>query len=314
MSPYFFMFVTDFKRILRAGFVSFYRNSVVSIAAILVVTITLFVFGSLIFSRAVLDYTLNQIKDKVDVNVYLTLDAEEDKILELKSSIETLPAVKMVEYVSRDEALARFKERHQNDYLTLQAIEELGDNPLGALLNIKANNPSEYESIADFLSSDNPAMKDNVAIIDKINYFQNKDIIDKLNNIISNGQSLGLAISFILVVISIIITFNTIRIIIFISREEISVMRLVGANNIYIRGPFIVGGVLYGLVSSILAMIIFYPITLWLGRNITSFLGGLNLFQYYLANFFQIFLIMVVSGSVLGAISAYLAVRKYLNT
>ena len=308
------MIGTAFRRILRGGFVSFYRNSVVSIAAVLVVSITLFFIGSLLMSRAVLGYSLNQLKDKVDVNVYFTLDAGEDKILSLKSSLESLSEVASVEYVSREESLERFKKRHESDYLTLQAIEELGDNPLGAVLNIKAKQTSQYESIAKFLDDNRELNKESGGIIDKINYFQNKEVIDKLNNIISGGQKLGVAITLVLIIISIIITFNTIRLIIFISREEISVMRLVGASNLYIRGPFLVEGILYGLISSVLTMGIFYPVTLWLGRNVTNFLGGLNLFQYYTQNFLQIFLIMVVSGSVLGAISAYLAIRKYLNT
>ena len=308
------MIGTTFKRILRGGFISFYRNSVVSIASILVVTVTLFVIGSLILSRAILSYSLSQIEDKVDINVYMTLNAPENKILELKASIETLPEVASVEYISRDEALARFQARHESDYLTLQAIEELGDNPLGAVLNIKAKKTSQYESVAKFLGKGGALSQDTTSIIDKVNYYQNKEVIDKLNNIIASGDKLGFAITFILIIISIIITFNTIRLAIYMSREEISVMRLVGAGNISIRGPFLVEGILYGIISSILAMAIFYPMTLWLGKNATVFFGGLNVYKYYLSNFFELFLIMLLSGIALGVISAFLAVRKYLNT
>lgn len=307
------MFWTATKRIFRGGLVSFYRNSVVSIAAILVVTITLFVIGSLLMSRAVLSYSLNQIKDKVDVNVYFNTNALEDKILEVKTSLETLPEVASVEYVSREAALETFKKRHQSDYLTLQAIDELGENPLGAVLNIKAKDPSQYESIAKFLGGENTFIKSNPNIIDKVNYYQNKAVIDKLNSIISGGQKLGFAVTLVLIIISLIITFNTIRLAIYISREEISVMRLVGASDVYIRGPFMVEGIIYGVFSSAIAMLIFYPVTLWLGKNATNFFGGLNLFHYYTGNFFQIFFIMLLFGCVLGVASAYLAVRKYLN-
>lgn len=307
------MFWTAVKRIFRGGLVSFYRNSVVSIAAILVVTITLFVIGSLLMSRAVLSYSLNQIKDKVDVNVYFNTNALEDKILEVKTSLETLPEVASVEYVSRETALLIFKKRHQSDYLTLQAIDELGNNPLGAVLNIKAKDPSQYESIAKFLGGENTFIKSNPDIIDKVNYYQNKAVIDKLNSIISGGQKLGFAVTLVLIIISLIITFNTIRLAIYISREEISVMRLVGASDVYIRGPFMVEGIIYGVFSSAITMLIFYPVTLWLGKNATNFFGGLNLFQYYAQNFFQIFFIMLLFGCALGVASAYLAVRKYLK-
>lgn len=307
------MFWTATKRILRGGLVSFYRNSVVSIAAILVVTITLFTIGSLLMSRAVLSYSLNQIKDKVDVNVYFNTSAPEDKILEVKKSLETLSEVASVEYISRDTALLIFKKRHESDYLTLQAIDELGENPLGAVLNVKAKDPSQYESIAKFLGGDNAFVKNNPDIIDKVNYYQNKSVIDKLNGVISAGEKLGFAVTLVLIIISLIITFNTIRLIIYISREEIRVMQLVGASDIYIRGPFMTEGVIYGVLSSIITMLLFYPVTLWLGHNATNFFGGLNLFQYYTSNFFQIFFIMMIFGCALGVASAYLAVRKYLK-
>jgi len=308
------MFWTATRRVLRSGFVSFYRNSVISIAAILVVTITLLVIGSLLMTRAVMGYSLNQIRDKVDVNVYFNTTAPEERITELKRSLEALPEVRAVEYVSREQALEDFRVRHESDYLTLQALEELGENPLGAVLNIKAKEPSQYESIAKFLGGYSALVPDAPNIIDKVNYFQNKEVIERLTSIIAAGQKLGVAVTLVLIFISIVIVFNTIRLIIYISREEISVMKLVGASDIYIRGPFMVEGVIYGVFSTFLTMLIFWPMTYWLGANATNFLGGLNLYQYYLSNFFELTLVLLGAGAVLGVISAYLAVRKYLNT
>jgi cell division transport system permease protein len=89
-------------------------------------------------------------------------------------------------------------------------------------------------------------------------------------------------------------------------------MRVVGAENHYIRGPFLVEGMLYGLISSVITMILFYPMTLWAGANMTDFLG-LNLHTYYISNFFQLFVITAVFGMILGVISSYSAVRAYLN-
>jgi cell division transport system permease protein len=97
------------------------------------------------------------------------------------------------------------------------------------------------------------------------------------------------------------------------SREEISVMRLVGASRGYIRGPFFVAGAIYGFVSGILTLILFYPITLWLGKTTADFFVGLNIFHYYTSNFGEIFLIIVGSGIIIGSLSSYLAVRKYLT-
>ena len=142
---------TSLKRILRSGFVDFWRNSFVSLASVFVITVTLFVIGSLVFLRAVLDSSLTQLKEKVDINVYFVTTAAEEDILGIQTSLEQLPEVAVVEYVSRDQALAKFRERHENDQLTLQALDELNDNPLGAVLNVRAKDPSHYESIARFL-------------------------------------------------------------------------------------------------------------------------------------------------------------------
>jgi len=116
-----------------------------------------------------------------------------------------------------------------------------------------------------------------------------------------------------MIIISILITFNTLRLVIYMSREEISVMRLVGASTMYIRGPFFVAGAIYGFISAILTLIIFYPITIWLGGATQSFFVGFNIFSYYTSHFGEIFLIIVGSGVIIGSISSYLAVCKYLK-
>ena len=137
--------------------------------------------------------------------------------------------------------------------------------------------------------------------------------INRLTNILAGAEKIGFAVTIFLVLISIIITFNTIRLAIYTSRDEIAVMRLVGAGNKYIQGPFVVEGIMYGLFSAAITLILFYPITLWLGDVTDNFFGGINLFEYYVSNFTQILLIITSSGVVLGTISSMLAVRKYLR-
>lgn len=302
------------KRVIRAGFFSFWRNGFVSLSSILVMMVTLFVIGSTIFSGVVLRSTLDQIKDKVDINVYFVTGAAESDILSMKKKLEQLPEVKTpVVYVSRAEALEAFKKRHETDEFTLQALDELGENPLGAALNIKAKDPSQYEGIAQFLQGRNALSSGGETIIDKVNFYQNKEAIDRLTKIINSANSLGFVLTILLIAISILITFNTLRLVIYMSRDEISVMRLVGASNRYIKGPFFVAGALYGFVSAIITLILFYPITLWLGSTTESFFVGFNVFRYYASNFPQFFLVLVISGVAIGSISSYLAVRKYLR-
>jgi cell division transport system permease protein len=306
------MFNVHLKRIIRSGYRNFIRSGFTSMSSILMLTITLFVVTSLIFIQAALNASLNDIKEKVDVTVYFVPDADEDEILEIKDSLVNIPEIKDVSYTSAEDAIEEFKEKHSDDYLTLQALDELDENPLGASLNIKAYEPSQYESISNYFKSDSALSKGALTIIDKVDYQNNKIIIDRLNSIISGAKKLGFIVSLILIVISIIITFNTIRLIIYMSREEINVMKLVGAGNKYVQGPFIVSGVLVGLCAAILTIIIFVPVSIWLGNNMTEFIG-LNMFDYYKSNFAQLFIIIVVSGIILGGISSSFAINRYLN-
>ena len=304
----------DTKRIVRSGFVSFWRNSFVSLAAIIVMIITLFVVGALIFVNAMLSAALTSIQEKVDINVYFTTDAEESDIFAIRRQIETLPEVAKVTYISRDEALVRFRARHADDQLTLQALAELGENPLGASLVVRAKEPSQYEGIAQFLSEEQNALSaDGRSIIDTINYFQNRDAINTLASIITSAEKFGLFVTVILIIASILITFTTIRLAIYTARDEITVMRLVGASNAYIRGPFVFEGVLYGCIAGIITMILFYPIALTAGPRTRAFFGDIDMFAYYTQNFGILFLILVGSGMLLGAVSSYLAVKRYLR-
>jgi cell division transport system permease protein len=305
------MLWVNIKRILRSGITSFVRNSFVSLAAILVMTMTLFIIGSLMLLSSLVDTFITYVKDKVDVNVYFVTEAPEADILALKTELETLPEVAFVEYLSREDVLAQFRARHEDDQLTLQALDELGENPLGATLSVKARETSQYEGIAGFLAG-RTSLPDGAAFIDKVNYAENRAVIDQLSGIIAYVERLGLFIIVIFSVASVLITFNTIRLAIYTAREEISVMRLVGASNPYIRGPFVFEGTLYGVVSGLITLALFYPITLSL-REATSAFFNADIFAYYVSNFWLLFLVLVGCGALLGALSSYLAVRKYLS-
>ncbi len=307
------MFWTNIKRVIKAGFISFWRNGYVSLASVLVMIVTLSVAAAMIFVGALLHSTLDGIKDKVDVNVYFVTTTAEDQIVSLKNSIEAQPEVATVTYTSREGALDNFRKKHANDQLTLAALDELNDNPLGASLNIKAKDPSQYQSIASFVENKAASLSPESSIIDKINYSENKVAIDALNRIIDSSNKIGLILMAFFIFISILITFNTIRLAIYISRDEIAVMRLVGASNMFIRGPFVTVGLMYGGVSAIITLLLLYPITFGLGP-LTEKLGtGLNVFDYYISHLVEVSLIILGAGLLLGAISSFLAVKKYLK-
>jgi cell division transport system permease protein len=306
------MISTSFKRILASGAKSFVRGGVVSFATVLIMTVTLIIVGWLVFLSAILTSTLTTIKDKVDVNVYFITSATETDILSVRKKLETVPDVAEVTYTSRETALTNFKERHKDDELTLQALQELGQNPLGASLAVRAKDPSQYEGIVKFLSEDASLSPASGPIIDRINYYQNKVAIDRLTLAIATTERVGLAAVLLFVIASLIIAFTTVRLAIYTSREEIAVMRLVGASNMYIRGPFIVAGVMAGIIAALVALLFFYPATWYAGASLYDWLG-VNLFTYYLEHFALVFLLLTGSGVFIGALASFLAVRKYLR-
>lgn len=299
------------KRVARYGLIGFIRNGFVSLAAVLIMTITLFVAAGLLISSAALQAVLVQLTQKVDVTVYFTTNATDEQMQQLQNSLKALPEVANVGFVSREQALAAFQARHQNDQLTMQALEELGHNPLGASLEVRAKDPSQYESIAKFLESQQSTAVGSA--IDKVNFFQNKAAIDKLTEIITTSREIGFAVAIVFGLASLIIAFNTIRLAIYTARDEIGVMNLVGASNWYVRGPFMISGVLYGLISGTLVLLILYPVMLWLGPGSEQFLGTFNVATYYLSNFALLFTLIMGTGVALGALSSYLAVRRYLR-
>ncbi len=299
------------KRVARYGLIGFIRNGFVSLAAVLIMTITLFVAVGLVISNAALQSVLVQLTEKVDVTVYFTTNATDDQIQQLQNSLKALPEVASINYVSREQALTAFQARHQNDQLTMQALQELGENPLGASLEIRAKDPSQYESIAKFLDS-----QQNTALgtaIDRVNFFQNKAAIDKLTEIITTSREIGFTVAIIFGLASLLIAFNTIRLAIYTARDEIGVMNLVGASNWYVRGPFMIAGVLYGFISGLIVLLMMYPITLYLGPGSEQFLGTFNVFGYFTSHFAILLVVVMAVGIGLGALSSYLAVRRYLR-
>jgi cell division transport system permease protein len=310
------MFI-NLKRITKGGIVNFWRNGWVSFATVLIMVLTLFVVGSLVLGNIILTSVLSSLEDKVDITVYFTLEALEDDILAVRDSLETLGEVENVEYISRDEALERFRDRHQENALITQSLDELGENPLGASLNVRATDPSHYEAISNFLEANIFS-----GILDKINFRQNELIIERLSIILETSRNIGVATSILLASIAFMVAFNTIRMAIYTSREEIKIMKLVGASNWYTRGPFLVEGFLHGLFASTIATIAFFPITFWLGTKALVFFGGpkalfffggSDLFTYYSQHFLEFFLVLFLVGVVIGIISSSFAIRRYLR-
>ncbi|MDE2037770.1 MAG: ABC transporter permease [Patescibacteria group bacterium] len=317
------MIFTTFKRVVRTGFVNFWRNGFLSFAAIVVITLSLISVGCLIFAGAIGGSLIAQVKDQVDINVYFTLSAQEADILAFQKEIDALPEVASTTYVSQDQALASFQQRWQDNALIMQGLQELGSNPFPAALTIKAKEPSQYGGIADFLTSKAPTDSTGAPIIDKVNYQENQLIIDRLSRIIPTVEQGGAAIALLLALAAVVVVFNTIRLITYSVRDEIAVMKLVGASNVYVRGPLVVSGIMYGIVSAVIALALMAALSYWSDTLILRLAGvdvasnfsfAVNIFSdYFSRNFAQLFAAIMGAGILLGGLSSYIAARRYLR-
>jgi len=301
---------TSLGRILSSGTKGFYRNFTISVSAILILLISLLSFVSIYLALELIKPSVAQLEQKVDVNLYFETDAPEEVILQLQNELQGVDQVASVEYVTKERALEDFRSRQNSDVI-LAALDSLGENPLGATFNIKATQISEYQAIATFLENaeSSETYKD---VIEDINYNQNKGAIDKLNIIIISVERFGIAISVLLAILAVVITYNTIRITIYTARHEIQVMRLVGASKFFARGPFIVEGVLYGLVAALLAIGLLLPALFYMAPALQE-IFILNLYDFVLADIVRIAGVLILVGMLLGAVSSLLAIRKYLN-
>ncbi len=301
------MIVITLKRIFKSGYLNFRRNIWLSMATILVLTLVLFVFGMTVLFGALAQTVLGQLESKIDVSIYFAPTAREEEIIAIRRELEKLPDVAAVSYMSRDEALAEFRERHKDNVLIVGALEELGENPLEASLNIKAKNPSQYASISDFL------VRRNYPIVDKVNYFENQEVIERLSAILVSVRGVSATVTIFLAFVAVLVAFNTLRLAIYTAREEIGIMRLVGAAAWFIRGPFVVSGVLYGVSAGIFTMAFFFPLTRLVAPKLAFLVPQFDLFKYFVGNIGEFSALIFGGGATLGALSSVIAIRKYLK-
>lgn len=297
----------NFKRIFNAGALNFWRNGWLSTAMVSVMVLTLLMVMMLIF---ILIFTFNlsgELQNKVDISAYFKPDTKESSILRIKEDLEGLTQVKSVSYISQDDALYNFKEKHKNDPVSLQALAELEGNPFEASLSVSAKDIKNYQAINDYIYAH---YQD---ILDNVNYPENQNVINKISSFIMGIRIAGLTMTIVLALIALLVSFNTIRLVIYTSREEIRIMRLVGATNWFVRGPFLVNGFLQGVISSFFAFVISWPIIYYFSPKIKIFMPSMDFNYYFTSHLFIVYLILLFTGVGIGALGSALAIRRYLK-
>lgn len=304
--------ITQF-RIVRTGLQNFARNLTLAVAAIAVMVITLTIILFSAITNATFANTIAQITDKIDISVYLKDDVTADKREQLISQFKQLDNVKSVEFVSKDQALEDYKKANQDKPDLLAAISQT-DNPLPASLRIKPKDPNKIEQIRTFIES-----KDVKALqSDPTSYSgERKDAIDAITKATRFFQRAGVVGVIVFALVSILIIFNTIRMAIFNRRDELQIMRLLGASTWFIRGPFVVETVAYGVIAAALSVAIchflFVVSSSTLGASSFGLLDINYASTYFTGHFWTILTAQLLIGILIGAASSVIATQRYLK-
>ena len=270
--------------------------------------LVLFLFSGLMSLNYLTSQVVSNLEEKVDVSVYFKNDASEQEINQVKKDLQAVSAVKSVEYVSKDQALSEFKARHAGDALVQDSLAELNDNPLQASLNVKASDSSQYASIVTFLEGNKFR-----SLVDKINFYENEQVIKRVQVIAGGLQNWGFLLTMALALIAILVTFNTIRLTIYSQKQEIEIMRLVGGSNWHIKAPYLVEGGMYGVLAAGVVTVLFYPAIFFISPKVEGLMPGVSLISYFVSNIFQFVPLIFFIGILIGVTSSFVAIRRFLK-
>lgn len=303
------MRIESANRIIKLGLTNFWRNRWLSFAATLIMTLTLLIISTFAILSLVINKTTDIIRERMDISVYFQDSASNEQIVNLQRQLAARNDVKTVEYVSKDEALERFKNQQQGKKVAQFINPE--ENPLPRSLDIKSTAAESLESINQFINQDQFK-----PIIQNISYQDNKTIIDRLIAITSFIREIGWLMSGAFVLISILVIMNTIRLTIFTRKDEIEIMRLVGANDAFVRTPFVIEGLLYGVLATILAMSFVWMGVAILAPRMEQYLGiGISqqMVSFFAGHFWLMLFLELVVGVSIGIVCSLISVRKHLK-
>lgn len=296
-------------RIFKSALASFRRNGWLTIAAIFIMTQALLIISIFASLNVVIGASIQAINERIDVAVFFKETAPENDILALKDQIGKWSEVKDVVYVSPQEALDKFLAEHSNRSAIRDVVSK-EENFLPASLEIKVNDPYEIEGVINRVMASSSSK-----LISDTSLEDNQKLIEKLRNLGSFVQHSSLLLALVFLVIAVLIIFNTIRITIFTRREEIEIMKLVGATDWYIRWPFIAEGVLYGIVSTVISLVLIYSGYLAILKPmVDNYLITTQGSPVFTVGFFVFLLVLqLLVALVVGGFSSYLATKRHLN-
>lgn len=302
--------MVSFLRAIKFAFQNFGRNFWLSLITVSMLVLTLLTVNVVIILQQVTAKAIGFAEERIEVSVYFYPATTEERATDAAAYLRGLPQVRDVQIITAEEALARFTERHAADEAILQSLDEVGGNPFGPTLVVKAHGADDFPFILDAL--DNPTFRDDIREKDFSSY---EDIIGRIRSATDRVQLFGIALAALFLVIAVLIVFNTVRINIFIHREEIGIMKLVGATNAFVRAPFLIECAIYSLLAVAVVAAIVYPTVAVLDPKFGAFFGGepVGLFDYFSENWHWIFGTQFLALTAINMVSTRLAMRKYLK-
>lgn len=302
----------SFVRASRFALNNFWRNIWLSVITIIILVLTLLMLTIISTIKIVGDQAVAQVRNKVDVAVYFEPNVSQEKIQNIQTELQNDPRVDSVVYVSADQALEDFRNQIGDNDTLSEALDALDSNPLGATLVIKATRLDDYDSILSIF--DKPENKDLLQQQDR-DLRSNQQVIGRLSSLTNEVSRVGYAVAVVFIIIAILVIFNTMRIAIYTHREEIGIMKLVGATNAFVQAPFIIESVAYGFFGAAITMAVFYPVFNAAAPLLERFFAGyeLGIIDYFNSNFLIIFGILLVFAVLLSVVSSTIAIKRYLR-
>jgi len=294
-------------RIIKFSFQDIARNIWLTIVTITILLLALFTINMLLTVRVISDNAVSAIKEKINISLYINAETPESEIMALKAKISNSSRVKNIVYVSKQSALETFREKYKNNQAVLAALKELGRNPLSPSLTIVPNNFDESGMLINELKMlESP-------IIESRDFSDNTLILSKINSITKRVNEVALFIILIFILTSLLVVYNAIRVAIYTHRQEIEIMRLVGASNFFVFMPYVVSAFVYALLSVLIVISVFYPFLSLLQPYLEVFFMGynVNILLYFVDNFVYIFGAQFLVVLVINVVASLFAVRKY---
>lgn len=303
-------------RMARYGANNFTRNAWLTTAATAVMTITLVIIFTTVMARSVLVSTVDELRQKVDYSIYLRSDVDNGEVNKAREKIEALPNVTSVRYINTDMARQAYIEQNKPSAEELQAISELKINPFFPSLRVVISDPSKTSELAGVVENDrdvqnvlNPDPKRQPSFTG-----EKKKVIETISSWARLAERGGIIASVLFIAISMLIIFNTIRMAIFNRKDEIEMMKLIGADKGFIRGPFVVEAVMYGFFAAIVATVLGYAMLVTIEPQLSSYGIAVSSTRDLAVAWSPLVLaLMIFLGAMIGIISSRLAVRRYLK-